>query len=130
MEQYVIAVLLFNPIYMISKSWFSFSMNIFDFIIALIYFPQCSILPFIEIVTHISFHESHNLHIYAFVFFLANIIFNRCVFDIVESLICHALFKHIDNAKQEGFLLLDSKSPTFKYLSFSAHKIQSHISSC
>ena len=59
---------------------------------------------------------------------LANPVFTSNVFDIVESFHRHAFFEDIDNTQQKGLLLLNSKSPWFKYLPLATYEILGHIS--
>lgn len=68
MMEYIIAVLLLDALYMICKGCFCIRVNCFNFVESSINFTQRSILPFIEIVSHVSFHESHYLHIDTLVF--------------------------------------------------------------
>jgi hypothetical protein len=125
----VCTVLLFDTFYLIGKSCFSFCVNFFSVVESLFDYTKSTILPFIEEITHVSFHESLNLHINSFVFLDSYVVINRCVLDIVKTFIRHTLFKYIDSADQEGTLLTNRYPPALKDLSLSTNKIKCHISS-
>ena len=104
-------------------------MNCFGVVEALIDYSESAILPFIEEVTHVSFHKPLYHLIDSFVFLDSNVIINRCVFDIVETFVRHTFLKYVYSADQEGTLLTHCDPPALKDFPLSTDEIKRHITS-
>ena len=129
MVENVCTVLLLNTFDLISKGCFGFSVNSFGVVEALVDDSESAILPFIEEVTHVSFHKPLYHLIDSFVFPDSNVIIDRCVLDIVETFVRHTFLKHVDGTDQEGTLLTHRNPPALKNFPLSTDKIKRHISS-
>ena len=71
-------------------------MNCFGVVEALVDYSESAILPFIEEITHVSFHKPLYHLVDSFVFPDSNVIIDRCVLDIVKTFVRHTFLKHVD----------------------------------
>ena len=76
MMEDVCTVLLLDAFYVVCEGCFGFGVNFFGVVESCVDYSKGAILPFIEIVTHISLHKPLYLHIDTLVFPYTNMIIN------------------------------------------------------